>query len=284
MSIQAFPVALRLFEKTWGNLVNNYNQYVDWVVGSISRYYGYGEITGSMRSVTLADDIENKAILMEASAAQDISKGTAYQSIGHDYMDEQKKSIEEQTEIMKLQEEAMGDAANEEAEGEEAPGGSPGATPGDVNEQAKTMAYDFVVQTPEGVRRSKLIEVKRSNPTLHALVIQEMDDLRQQYATEGKAMMIANEKQAMDRASTMPSPFVLKAFVTSEIMDYSRRDMRRIAVSPSIAIRSTHQLPISRGRRKTSGRTWTSRTRTIGEMALHVYQQGVYEETISSYD
>lgn len=227
LSIQAFPVALRLFEKTWGNLVTNYNQYTAWVVESIARYYGYGDLTGSLRSVTLADDIENKAILMEASAAQDISKSTAYQTIGYDYLDEQQKIIEEQTEVMKLQEEAMADQSAQEAEGETPPGGQPGATPGDVHEQARQMAYTFVVETPETVRRSELIKVKRSNPTLHALVIQEMDALRQQYATQGQAMMIEQEKMASARNT--PSPFALKAFITEQLLDYSRRDMRRLA-------------------------------------------------------
>jgi hypothetical protein len=173
---------------------------------------------------------------MEASAAQDISKTTAYRSIGHDYIDEQQKIIEEQTEVMRLQEEAMADQVQEEEEGEAPPGGQPGATPGDVHEQARQMAYTFVVETPETVRRSKLIEVKRSNPTLHALVIQYMDELRQQYATQGQAMMIQQEKQAgfmfhgqKVAASQMPSAFGLKQFVVEQIYDYSRRDMRRLA-------------------------------------------------------
>jgi len=230
LSIQAFPVALRLFEKTWGNLVTEYNQYVDWIVGNISRYYGYGNMSGYLRSVTLADDIENKHLLMQAAGAQDISKQTAYASIGYDYLDEQQKLIEEQLEVQRMQEEAMLDQMALEAEGgDPPPGGHYGAIFGDIHEQARQMAYEMVVHIPENIRRGELIKVKHSNPTLHALVIQEMNNLRQEFSRQGQAMVMEQEKMAHD-PDKIPSPFVLGAMITEQVLDYSRRDMRRLAI------------------------------------------------------
>lgn len=239
LSIQAFPVALRLFEKTWGCLVDGNNDLIQWIITRISRYYGWGPVTAALRSVTLADDIERKALALQASAGMDISKGTAYRPLGIDFMEEQKKVVEEQKEISALQQEAMEEQEAAQLGGGPAgaqggPGGQPGATPGDVNQQAKDMAYQLVVQVPETQRRGELIKIKHSNPTLHALVLQEMDTLRQTMASQGQAMMLQNMKTADVRASgagTLPSPLALGLQIATQVMDYQRKDMRKLAMA-----------------------------------------------------
>ncbi|MCH8511663.1 MAG: hypothetical protein LAT83_08405 [Kiritimatiellae bacterium] len=114
LSIQAFPVALRLFEKSHAGLYSDYNQYLRWFTDGVSRYYNMSDMNVKLRSVTLADDLENKHLLMEAAAGMDISKGTAYRQVGIDYMSEQQKVLEEQREVMRLQEEAMAEDQQEE--------------------------------------------------------------------------------------------------------------------------------------------------------------------------
>lgn len=252
LSIQAFPVALRLFEKTWGSLVDGYDDLISWILTRISKYFMWGEITGSLRSVTLADDIERKALALQAAAGQDISKGTAYKPLGIDFLEEQSKLVEEQKEIMKLQQEAMEEqeAAQLDPSGAgggggggmpPGPGGSPGATPGDVHSQAKEMAYQLVTQTPETLRRGELIKIKHSNPTLHALVIQEMDALRQELSRQGQAMMLQQAKMASDDpgvkvegAGSLPSPMALGLLINTQILDYTRSDMRKLAMDIDI--------------------------------------------------
>lgn len=242
LAIQAFPVALRLFEKTWGTLVDGYNDLVDWVLKKLSRYYGWAPIEGSLRSVTLADDIERKALQLQAAAGMDISKATAFRPLGIDFMEEQKKVVEEQKEIMKLQQEAMEEqevsqigTGDPNAQGgmPTGPGGSPGATPGDVSQQAKDIAYQLVVQTPETARRGQLIKIKQSNPTLHALVLQEMDTLRSQLASQGQTMMLQQMKTgaAHDDADKMPSPMMLGLLIANQVLDYSNKDMRKLAMA-----------------------------------------------------
>jgi len=244
LSIQAFPVALRLFEKTWGSLIDGYNDLISWVLQRISRYFMWGDINGSLRSVTLADDIERKALALQAAAGQDISKGTAYRPLGLNYMEEQAKIVEEQQEMQRLQREAMEeDEASQMAGGggggmAGGPGGQPGATPGDVHSQAKEIAYALVTQTPETQRRGELIKIKHSNPTLHALVIQEMDALRQQLSNQGRDMMIQQMKQGsaqgedgvrVSGAGELPSPMALGLLIATQTMDYTRKDLRKIA-------------------------------------------------------
>ena len=233
LSIQAFPVALRLFEKSWGVLVDGLNDVLSWILVRLSRHFMWGDINGSLRSVTLADDIEQKALALQSAAGMDISKQTAYRPLGIDYLEEQRRVVEEQAEIQKLQQEAMEDQEAAQAEGAEGgmaegPGGAPGATPGDVYEQGKEKAQQLLLQTPPSMRRGELIKIKHSNPTLHAIVTQEMDNMRQEFAREGQAMMMEQAKMAS--AKDTPSPMMIGMLVSDQILEYNRGDLRKMAM------------------------------------------------------
>ena len=247
LSIQAFPVALRLFEKTWGNLVEGNNDFIAWLLKRVSRHFMWGEVTGELRSVTLADDIERKALMFQAAAGQDISKGTAYKPLNIDYVDEQKKVIKEQEVIQKLQQEAMerqqamqGQQGGAQQGGQ--PGGDPnapmqpGATPGDVYEQGKQLAQQMLFQTPPTMRRGELIKIKQSNPTLHAIVMQEMDVIRNDMSRQGQAAMMQQAQQsgsgqkAAEAYDTMPSPFLIGLLISDQVTEYNRKDLQKIAM------------------------------------------------------
>ena len=244
LSIQSFPVALRLFEKTWGTLVDGYDELINWTITKISRYFQWGEMSGKLRSVTLADDLERKALALQAAAGQDISKGTAYSPLDIDYMEEQKRVVEEQRAIQELQQEAMeAQEAQQLGGGDPAqggPGGQPGATPGDIHAQARELANQLVTQTPDSLRRGELIKIKNSNPTLHALVMQYMDELRQELSRQGQAMMIEQQKMASAKpesellramgADKIASPMALGLLIANQVMDYNRKDLRKMAM------------------------------------------------------
>ena len=246
LSIQAFPVALRLFEKQWNGLVDGYNEFINWLLDKISRHFMWGEVEGSLRSVTLADDIERKALSLQAAAGQDISKSTAYRPLGIDYMEEQKRVMEEQLEIARLQQQAMEEQQAQQAQpsgGGGGGGGAPaaGATPGDVHEQAKALAQQLLIQTPETMRRGELIKIKHSNPTLHALVIQEMDNMRQEMARQGQAQMLEQAKQASagagdsdipgyGPANALPSPVRVGLLIADQLTEYTPDDLMKIAM------------------------------------------------------
>jgi hypothetical protein len=108
------------------------------------------------------------------------------------------------------------------------PGGEPGATPGDVYEQGKQMAEQLLLQTPPSLRRGELVKIKHSNPTLHAIVTQEMDNMRQEFARQGQAMMMDQAKQAS--AHETPSTLSIGMLVADQILDYNRGDLRKIAM------------------------------------------------------
>jgi hypothetical protein len=252
LSVQAAPVALRLFEKTWGSLVDGYNDLISWMLERISQHFMWGEITGKLQPVTLADDMERKALNLQASAGMDVSKGTAYRPFGIDYMAEQERIVQEQQAIQKLQQEAMEEAQAQQGMeggtgGGGGPGGEVGATPGDVHDQAKQMAQQLLFQTPETQRRSALIDIKHSNPTLHALVLQEMDAIRQEAATQGQSMVMEQQKQQMGSAgggmvaqasdnsgkydAHTISVFSMDSIISDGVLSYSRKDWQKLAMA-----------------------------------------------------
>lgn len=76
------------------------------------------------------------------------------------------------------------------------PGGSVGATPGDVRAQAEVYAQQLL-SMPDSQRRGLLIKIKQSNPTLHDQVMGIMTDMRSQARSQGGAMLLEQMKGQM---------------------------------------------------------------------------------------
>ena len=64
------------------------------------------------------------------------------------------------------------------------PPGGGGVTPDDMMLQAEQMAQQLLGM-PYEMRKSELLKIKKSNETLHALIISKMESIRQQAKTEG---------------------------------------------------------------------------------------------------
>jgi len=110
------------------------------------------------------------------------------------------------------------------------PGGRAGATPGDVHEQAKALAEQLLFSTPETMRRGELIKIKHSNPTLHALVTQQMDEMRSSMASQGKAMMMEQAKQgSFGPKNNLSDAAILGIIVYDQINSYNEDDLTKIA-------------------------------------------------------
>jgi hypothetical protein len=61
-------------------------------------------------------------------------------------------------------------------------------TPNDLQAAAEQLANELL-GLPESVKDSELRKLKQFNPTLHSIVKAKMDDMRQQFRTQGGAMM-----------------------------------------------------------------------------------------------
>ena len=200
LTLQAAPVALRLFERQFNVLVDNFNIILQWISDRISVNFKWatpGSVKVRLSPITLADDLERKSMQMQAAAGMDVSKQTAYKAYGLDYLDEQRRILSEQTEIQRMQVEQQMENQQEQENGsgdQPPPGGDMSATPGDVREQAAALAHQLLTQVPPTQVRGQLIKIKNSNPTLHALVKQFMAEERQSAASQGQSMILEQQR------------------------------------------------------------------------------------------
>jgi len=211
LSLQAAPVALRLFEREWNPLVDNMNAILQWMTDQVARYFMWDKPDVKLTPITLADDMEKKGIQMQAAAGQDISKQTAYRSIGIDYLAEQQRIIKEQQDVQKMQEKAMAEAQAQAAngangagmdgessnggDGMSGPGGDIGATPGDIMQQAQEIAKRILEANNPTYSRQVLAQAKQTNPALYAQVKSQLQEMRQQLSSQGKQIMLEQMKQ-----------------------------------------------------------------------------------------
>lgn len=67
-------------------------------------------------------------------------------------------------------------------------------TPQDLNAQAEAEAQRLL-SMPYELRRSELTRIKKGNETLHALIIQKMQTIRQQAKLQGGQQMLQGMQQ-----------------------------------------------------------------------------------------
>ena len=216
LQVQAAPMALRLFERTWTHLTSALNGWINWFFEQVTNVLNWEDIGGRLQPTTLAEDVEKKQIQLQLASAQQVSKQTAYAPFGIDYRQEIRRMFEEekffqeessrfQKEQARTQEmERTFEAAEQMAA---APGGMPpgaagpmapapaagptpaagsgsGTTPEDMLSQAEQVAMQMLGM-PYEARKSELLKLKKSDQTLHALVIQKMEEIRRQAKQQG---------------------------------------------------------------------------------------------------
>jgi len=105
LSVQAAPMALRLFENFWQGIPALYNQILEWLVDVIVRVYSLKPTAVRMQKSTFADDMERKHALVQLMSGNQISPQTALQPFGVDAHDEVKKVFRHQDYISRVQQE-----------------------------------------------------------------------------------------------------------------------------------------------------------------------------------
>lgn len=236
LQLQAMPTALRLFERTWVSLIAGFNQEINWVFKRVSDLMNWENMKGRLQPVTMADDLERKAVMLQLAAGQQISRQTALAPFGVDLREEIKRMFEEeeytQEQMARFQEEMaqkqglqqtmqMGAAGTLPPGGAAAPPAAAGAAPAgalpagapptpmgvpatsasagqqnisvdDLSMQAEQEAYRLIAM-PYELRKSELLQIKRANETLHALIIAKMDTIRNQAKTQGGQMLLQQQ-------------------------------------------------------------------------------------------
>jgi len=73
-------------------------------------------------------------------------------------------------------------------------------TPEEMQQMASTIAQQ-IMSYPESQKDSALIQLKKEDPTMHALVSSQIEDIRRQAATQGRDQVLSQQfgKQAQER-------------------------------------------------------------------------------------
>lgn len=192
LQYQAMPGALRLFENTWEFLIMGVNELLQWVVDSTCNFMNWDKEDYSFTRVSIADDMEKKQILMQLGSGQQISMATALKPFGIDFLEEQKKLAYQNKAMSEIQKDMQRDMMAEQkiAGPDGAPQGMGPVDPTSIISQAQEIAMNML-QMPYESRRKYLHDIKTQNPTLHAVVMQKMKELRQQSRTEQGAENMA---------------------------------------------------------------------------------------------
>lgn len=210
LQVQQVPTAVRLFENSHRFLYDGFNGFTRWTLRRILDYLQREQITVTLQSPRIADNLEKQYVYMQLAAAGEISRVTAYRDLGiTEPVEEKMRRLQEEAEIeketMRIQAEVerastagsidqQAQAQAEQGQAGSAAGGMPASTspnpttPLDIMEQAKEQATQLL-QMPVGERRKALDQIRASNPTLHAAVKESMEQMRGSAASQGRAQV-----------------------------------------------------------------------------------------------
>jgi hypothetical protein len=82
LQIQAAPLSLRLFEKTWTSINYLYDNFLNWIADTIATRFKHDQAKFKMKRVTLADDIALPEIMLQLMSGQQVSPQTALAGLG----------------------------------------------------------------------------------------------------------------------------------------------------------------------------------------------------------
>jgi hypothetical protein len=103
LSLQAAPVALRLFESTHRQLVTDANAFLQWMCNSLSQIMSWETVDCSLQRVTTADDMQKQMAALQLMMGQQLSGTTGLRAMGYNWDREQKLLADEASKQQKMQ-------------------------------------------------------------------------------------------------------------------------------------------------------------------------------------
>lgn len=208
LQIQQVPTAVRLFENSFHFIHQGFDRIVKWVSGRICDYIGQQRLETSLQLPRLADDLERQRVYMQLAAGAEIPRSIAYGPFGiKDPVEAAKQRAQEDIEIQKEQQKLQADfqrqqqlgsmdsiLAQQQQQSGGAMGSSPAGTPSsagsemnplDIQNKAAELAQQWL-QLPVGERQKQMAAVRTSNPNLHAMAKQKMEEMRSQAESQGR--------------------------------------------------------------------------------------------------
>lgn len=210
LQIQQVPTAIRLFENSFYFIQQGFDKILKWATRRVLDYIGQQQIGVELMLPRVADNLEKASVYMQLAAGAEIPRSIAYAPFGiKDPVEAVKQRAQEDIEIQKEQQKLQQDFEREQtvgsmdavinAQGQQAQGGgsSPAGddasgpqgggeamSPMDIEGKAQQHA-DEILKMPVGERQKALANIKASNPNLHALTKQKMEEKRSQAASDG---------------------------------------------------------------------------------------------------
>ena len=229
LSTQAAPNALRLFEAYWQQVPAFYNEVLNWVIQIMTKTYNLDSTKVQMQKTTVVDDSNYKALLLQLMGGNQLSAQTALEPLGIDAHTEVRKVMRHQDYVARVQQEFDEKAEKRQelaafkknvqqpdaaqvmqqqqagAQGQPPPAGAPqggmpqggmpgaGPTPQSLEEIADqaTQIAQTLVTLPEYERKQQLKQLRQGNKQLHALVTQQLEELRNQARSQGQNLILS---------------------------------------------------------------------------------------------
>ena len=208
LQVQQIPTAVRLFENSFHFIHHGFDKIVKWVTKRILDYTGQPHMDVELQLPRLADNLEKQNVYMQLAAGQEIPRSIAYAPFGiKDPVEAAKQRAQEDIQIQKdrnkiqqdfereqtlgsmdsivmSQQQAASQGAGSSPAGDASAGGAGSMNPLDIQNQAEQLATQLL-QMPIGERQKQMSQIKASNPNLHAMVKQKMEEMRSQAASAG---------------------------------------------------------------------------------------------------
>lgn len=133
LTLQAAPVALRLFESTWSSLVYQNNDFLRWLCHEVAQIMQWEAVGAVLEPVTYADDVSKQLAILQLMSGQAVSGTTGLRALGIDWKGEQRMLAEEARfqaeEQARMQEEMDQAAAGQALAKGQPPGAQAGGAP-----------------------------------------------------------------------------------------------------------------------------------------------------------
>jgi hypothetical protein len=211
LQVQQVPTAVRLFENSFHFIHQNFDRILKWVTKRILDYIGQAQMGVSLQLPRIADNLEKQNVYMQLAAGAEIPRSIAYAPFGiTDPIEAAKQRAQEDIAIKKEQNKLQADFEREQSVGsmdslmaaqaqQNGGGGGNGSSPAgpanaggaagnvsplDIQQQAEEMAAKWL-QLPIGERRKEMDNVRATNPNLHAMAKQKMEEMRSQAGSAG---------------------------------------------------------------------------------------------------
>jgi hypothetical protein len=200
LQYQNFPIAVRVFERSFHFVYHNFNKFVKWVTNRTRDFLGLPPMEIEMQTPTIADDVEKRNIEMQLMAGGEFPREHFLKSLGiKDPVQAYRQRLQEDTEFNLAAQEAQAELQKQQeaaslgqavgAAGAGAPGqagaAGGGGTPDQQWQEADQLAQKWL-NMEEGERQKDMANVEATKPNIHALAKQLMEKYRSQGESMGR--------------------------------------------------------------------------------------------------